>query len=57
MYENFGLLIDGRWRWWQDDKSRVVIDPVNEEVLGYLPAASLQDIEEVLAALDREAPR
>lgn len=57
MYENFGLLIDGRWRWWQDEKSRVVIDPVNEDVLGYLPAASLQDIEEVLAALAREAPR
>lgn len=57
MYEQFGLLIDGRWRYWRDDKSRVVIDPVNEDVLGYLPSASPQDVEEALAAVAREAPR
>ena len=35
----------------------MVIDPVNEDVLGYLPSASPQDIEEALAAVAREAPR
>lgn len=57
MYENFGLLIDGRWRWSRDEKSRAVIDPVDEEVLGYLPCAYPQDLDEVLSALRREASR
>ncbi len=57
MYERFGLLIDGRWRRGSQGRTRPVIDPTNEEPIGHLPCAEPEDLEAVLAALAREAPR
>lgn len=57
MYEEFGLLIDGKWRASTSGQSRPVIDPVDEEVIGHLPSADAADLDEVLAVLEREAPR
>ena len=57
MYEEFGLLIDGRWRPSMSGRTRPVIDPVDEEVIGHLPCAEPGDLDEVLAVLGREAPR
>lgn len=57
MYEQFGLLIDGQWRAARRGQTRPVIDPVDEEIIGHLPSADTADLDEVLAALAREAPR
>ena len=57
MYEEFGLLIDGRWRASGSGKTRPVVDPVDEEIIGHLPSADASDLDEVLAVLAREAPR
>lgn len=57
MYEEFGLLIDGQWRASRSGKTRPVIDPVDEEIIGHLPSADAADLDEVLAVLAREAAR
>lgn len=57
MYEEFGLLIDGRWRASTSGRTRPVIDPVDEEVIGHLPSADASDLDEVLTVLGREASR
>lgn len=57
MYEEFGLLIDGQWRASHSGRTRPVIDPVDEEIIGQLPSADAADLDDVLAALAREAPR
>src|SRR5690349_13283598 len=55
MYEQFGLLIDGQWRGSRSGQTRCVIDPVDADTIGHLPAADPADLDEVLAVLDREA--
>jgi succinate-semialdehyde dehydrogenase/glutarate-semialdehyde dehydrogenase len=57
MYEDFGLLIDGKWRPSASGRTRPVMDPVDEEVIGRLPAADAGDLDEVLVVLSREALR
>lgn len=56
MYERFGMLIDGQWRLSQSGDERPVIDPTDETVIGTVPAANEDDLNEVLAALSRTAP-
>ncbi|MBX3596737.1 MAG: NAD-dependent succinate-semialdehyde dehydrogenase [Rhizobiaceae bacterium] len=56
MYRDFGLFIDGKWGPSQGGKQRPVIDPVDEEIIGHLPAADERDLDLVLGVLAREAP-
>ena len=49
LYREYGLFIHGRWQAAQDGNVREVIDPANEEIIGWIPAASAADLE---AALD-----
>ncbi|MET3926980.1 NAD-dependent succinate-semialdehyde dehydrogenase [Devosia sp. 2618] len=56
MYERFGLLIDGQWRTAKSGETRPVIDPTNEEIIGTLPAAGPEELDEVLESLQRVAP-
>jgi succinate-semialdehyde dehydrogenase/glutarate-semialdehyde dehydrogenase len=52
-YERLELFIDGRWRQGSTGKSGPVINPATEEVLGALPYASKDDLNEALAAAQR----
>jgi succinate-semialdehyde dehydrogenase/glutarate-semialdehyde dehydrogenase len=55
MYERFGLFIDGEWRHARDSRTRDVNDPTNEELIGRVPHASREDLDEVLQTLVRSA--
>lgn len=57
MYDAFGLLIDGIWRPAKAGGTIAVVDPADETIVGTIPAAGPEDLDEVLAALEREAPR
>ena len=48
MYENFGLLIGGRWQSASDRKIISVVSPVTEQHIGTIPAATRDDIERTL---------
>jgi succinate-semialdehyde dehydrogenase/glutarate-semialdehyde dehydrogenase len=52
-YERLALFIDGQWRQGSTGKSEPVINPATEEVLGLLPHASKDDLDEALAAAQR----
>lgn len=56
MYERFGLLINGQWRVARSGQTRPVIDPTNETVIGSLPTAGPEELDEVLESLRRAAP-
>jgi len=50
LYSGFGLFINGQWRDATGGEVREVIDPTNEEVIGFIPVATLVDIEEAVDA-------
>src|SRR5882762_3648680 len=52
-YERLALFIDGQWRQGSAGKSEPVINPATEDVLGVLPHASKDDLDEALAAAQR----
>lgn len=49
-YEKLELFIDGYWRQGSSGNTRPVINPATEEVLGSLPLASQDDLDEALAS-------
>lgn len=53
LYREYGLFIDGRWIAAQEGATREVIDPSNEEVIGFIPAASQADLDAALDAARR----
>ena len=53
LYRDYGLYIDGRWRPATDGAVREVLDPANEEVLGWIPAAGKDDLDAALACAQR----
>jgi succinate-semialdehyde dehydrogenase/glutarate-semialdehyde dehydrogenase len=50
LYRDYGLYIGGQWRPAQDGGAREVIDPANEEVVGWIPAATAGDLDAALAS-------
>lgn len=50
LYRGFGLYIGGQWRSAQDGGVREVIDPTNEEVVGWIPVATHADLDAALAS-------
>lgn len=53
MYEQFGLYIDGKWRPASDGGVKEVFDPATEEVIGTIPAATTDDLDQAIAAAER----
>ncbi|MCB1445804.1 MAG: NAD-dependent succinate-semialdehyde dehydrogenase [Rhizobiaceae bacterium] len=53
MYGSFGLFIDGSWSGRPVGASTEITDPGNNEVLGVVPAASVDDTNAAIAAADR----
>ena len=53
MFEQYGLYIDGSWRPAADGAVRKVFDPATEELLGTIPAATVEDLDAALAAAQR----
>ncbi|MEL6289198.1 MAG: NAD-dependent succinate-semialdehyde dehydrogenase [Pseudomonadota bacterium] len=52
-YERLELLIDGQFRQGSQGVTQEVVNPATEEVLGALPHASADDLDEALAASER----
>jgi succinate-semialdehyde dehydrogenase/glutarate-semialdehyde dehydrogenase len=52
MYENYGLYFDGAWRPASDGGVKEVTDPTNEEVIGTIPAATVEDLDAALASAE-----
>jgi succinate-semialdehyde dehydrogenase/glutarate-semialdehyde dehydrogenase len=50
LYRDYGLFIAGAWRGAVDGGAREVIDPANEEILGWIPVATQIDLDAALAA-------
>lgn len=50
-YPDTLLLIDNKWRESGGDKKIPVVDPANEEIIGYVSSASKQDLEEVAQSI------
>lgn len=50
IYDDFGLYIDGRWSPASGGGSREVLDPASEEVIGTIPDATPDDLDQALAA-------
>ena len=55
LYDNFGLLIDGTWRAARGNRTRDVIDPATEQLIGTVPHAATEDLDAVLCALKGSA--
>ena len=55
MYEQFGLWIQGAWRPACDGRSLPVLDPADESLIGKIPSASAQDLDDALAAAAQRA--
>lgn len=53
MYEGFGLFIDGAWSGMLAGASTEITDPANNEVLGVVPVASVDDSLAAIGAADR----
>ncbi|MFO1132028.1 MAG: NAD-dependent succinate-semialdehyde dehydrogenase [Hyphomicrobiales bacterium] len=53
MYQDYGLLIGGEWRRAGGAGEIAVADPATGEVIGAAPAASVQDVEDAIAAADQ----
>lgn len=53
MYESYGLYFDGAWRPASDGGVKEVIDPTNEEVVGTIPSATVEDLDAALASAER----
>ncbi len=52
LYRDFGLFIQGAWRPAREGGAREVIDPANEEILGWIPSAGQTDLDEALASAE-----
>lgn len=50
MYDKLGLYIDGQWRPSHSGRTFKILNPANEDVLGELPNADAQDLDDALAA-------
>ncbi len=48
LYRDYGLFIDGHWHSAKEGGVREVIDPANEEVVGWIPAAGQDDLDAAL---------
>lgn len=48
LYRDYGLFLGGQWRGATDGGVREVIDPANEEVVGWIPAAGQDDLDAAL---------
>jgi succinate-semialdehyde dehydrogenase/glutarate-semialdehyde dehydrogenase len=53
MYDTFGLFIDGTWSGKPTGASTEITDPATNEVLGIVPAASVEDTHAAIAAAER----
>jgi len=53
MYDAFGLFIDGSWSGKPTGASTEITDPATNEVLGVVPAASVDDTRSAIDAADR----
>lgn len=49
LYRDYGLFINGQWQPASEGGVREVIDPANEEVIGWLPAAGKDDLDAALS--------
>lgn len=47
---NFGLYIGGKWSWGSGDQKKPVVDPANGDLIGHIPDATPQDIENALSS-------
>ena len=52
LYSSYGLFINGQWCSATGGETRSVIDPTNEEVIGFIPVATRSDIEAAVKAAD-----
>jgi succinate-semialdehyde dehydrogenase/glutarate-semialdehyde dehydrogenase len=50
LYREHGLYVAGQWRAASDGAVREVIDPSNEEVVGWIPVATAADLDAALEA-------
>ncbi|MBC7727202.1 MAG: aldehyde dehydrogenase family protein, partial [Microbacteriaceae bacterium] len=55
-YPRLELLIDGQWSRSSDSRTREVIDPCTEQVIGLLPVATTDDVQRALDAAQRSFP-
>jgi len=55
-YPRLELLIDGQWLESSDGRTRIVVDPATEDVIGYLPVATPDDVQRALDAAQRSFP-
>jgi succinate-semialdehyde dehydrogenase/glutarate-semialdehyde dehydrogenase len=46
----FGLYINGKWSWGTGTQKKPVLDPATEQVIGHIPDATAEDIDQALAA-------
>jgi succinate-semialdehyde dehydrogenase/glutarate-semialdehyde dehydrogenase len=52
-YPRLALLIDGEWSAASDGRTRAVIDPATEDIIGQLPEATPDDVQRALDAAQR----
>ena len=50
MYEKFGQFINGKWQNSSDKGTYEVINPANEEILGYASKATSKDVDAALSS-------
>ena len=53
MYEKFGQFIDGKWCQSSDKATYEVINPANEEVIGYASKATPEDVDKALKSAEK----
>lgn len=53
LYRAYGLYVDGQWRAASDGNAREVLDPSNQEVVGFIPSATAADLDAALASAQR----
>ena len=46
----FGLYIGGKWSWGSGSQKKPVLDPATEGVIGHIPDATPQDLDNALSA-------
>jgi succinate-semialdehyde dehydrogenase/glutarate-semialdehyde dehydrogenase len=46
--KDFGLYINGQWSWGSGTQKRPILDPATEEVIGHIPDATADDIDDAL---------
>ena len=52
LYSGYGLFINGHWRSAASGEVREVIDPTNEEVIGWIPVATRADLDAAVDAAE-----